>query len=218
MSTEGLRPQTERALCRAAARGVQRDERIEQERHVVATRIDVALVHIHHVRQSIEIGHCRTVGVVQYLAVRPTIRNAEDLVQRLTIRILDYGVIELPAHYEIERRAFLERRLRQGGYVRSHESDLQLGIGRLHGSRQLDVALKARRAGKQNQEFVIPSNLDGLLRVHLVRRSVEQTGAFQHACRVSQPDRVPIGLDLARGWPARTGAAVIVLKRRGIQK
>ena len=106
---------------------------------------------------------------MQYLAIRPTIRNAQNLIQRLTVRILDYGVIELPAHYEIERRAFLERRLRQGGYVRSHESDLQPRIGCLHGSRQLDVALKARRAGEQNQEFVIPSNLDSLLRRHLVR-------------------------------------------------
>ena len=218
MSAERLRPQAERALRRTAARGVQRDEWIEQEWHIVATRIDVALIHIYHVRQCIEIGHCRAVGVVQYLAIRPTIRNAEYLIQRLTIGILNYGVIELPAHDEIKRRAFLEGHLRQGGYVRSHESDLQPRVGRFHGSRQLDVTLKAGRAGKQNQEFVIPSNLDSLLRRHLVRRSVEQTGAFQHACRVSQPDRVPIGLDLARGRPARAGAAVIILKRRRVQQ
>ena len=43
MSAERLRPQAEGALRRAAARGVERDVGIQQERHVVAARIESRL-------------------------------------------------------------------------------------------------------------------------------------------------------------------------------
>src|SRR5271166_5551624 len=49
-------------------------------------------------------------------------------------------------------------------------------------------------------------------------RSVEHARAFQHSGRIRKPDRVPIGLDLTGGRPARAGAAVVVFEGRWIQE
>ena len=125
MSAERLRPQAERALRRAAARGVQRHERIEQERHVVAAGIDVALVDVHHVRQSVEILNRGTVRIVNDLSIRAAIGDAENLAQRLAVGKFHGRVVELAPHDKIDGRAFLERLLRQGRNVRPHERDLQ---------------------------------------------------------------------------------------------
>src|ERR1035438_2026070 len=116
---------------------------------------------------------------MEYLAVRAAVGSAQDLIQWLTVGILDYCVIEFPAHNEIDRLTVLERWFRQRGHVRPHEGDLQLGIGRLHGRRQLNVALEGRSAGEQDQEFVILPNFDGFCRGYLVRRSEEHTSELQ---------------------------------------
>ena len=56
-----------------------------------------------------------------------------------------------------------------------------LRIGVLHCLRQSHVAGEARGAGKQHQEFVILADLDGLFRGDVVRRSIQQPRALQHA-------------------------------------
>ena len=56
MSAQRLRPQAERALRRTSARGVERDVGVQQERHVVARDIEVALVDFGDVGQSIQIA------------------------------------------------------------------------------------------------------------------------------------------------------------------
>ncbi len=205
-------------MRRAAARGVQRNEGIEQERHVITAGIDITLVDIDHIGQRIEIGDRRTVRVVHDRPIGTAIRDAQNFVQRLAVGVLDRGVIEFPAHDEIQRRAFLERRFRQRGNVRADEGDFQLRIGCLHGSGQLDVPLKSRRAGEEHQKLELFADLDGLGGIHLVRRGVQQTRALQHSGRVGEPYRIPVRLDFAGGWPARTGATIIVLERRGIEK
>ena len=55
MSAERLRPQAEGALRGTSAGRVQRDVRMEQERNVVTAYVQVALVNVSHVRQSVEI-------------------------------------------------------------------------------------------------------------------------------------------------------------------
>jgi len=61
---ESLGPEAEGALRRAAARGVERDVRMQQERHVVASDVHVALVDFRGPRHGIEIFDLRTVRVV----------------------------------------------------------------------------------------------------------------------------------------------------------
>src|SRR6185369_17230870 len=69
MSTERLRPQAESALGRAATGGVQGYVRMKQERHVVTGNVQIALVNVSHVRQSVEILNLRAVGIVDDSAV-----------------------------------------------------------------------------------------------------------------------------------------------------
>ncbi len=77
MSTQGLRPQAEGALRRAAARGVQRDIRIQQERHVVAGDVEIALVNVGNVGQRVEILNLRGVGIVHDLVHLSETRRRE---------------------------------------------------------------------------------------------------------------------------------------------
>jgi hypothetical protein len=205
-------------LRRAAAGGVQRDERIEQERNVVTARVDIALVDVNHVGQGVEVVNGRTVGVVNHRAVGAAIGRAEDLAQRFTVGVLDRGVIELAAHDEVDGFAVGERLLGQRGHVWADEAHLQIRIRFFHARGQLDVAGEAGRAGEQHQEPVVLADLDGLFRADVMRRSVEHAGTFQHAGRIGQPHRVPVGLNLASSRPTRTGAAVVILERGWIQK
>src|SRR5208282_1491927 len=152
------------------------------------------------------------------LPVRTAIGNPENLVQGLAVGEFDGGIVELAPYYKIDGSTFVERPLRQSGNVWAHEGDLQSGIGSLHRRCKPDIPLEAWRAGEQHQEVEAPANLDGLFRAHMMRRRVEHARAFQHSRRISQPHRVPIGLNLAGGWPTRAGTAVVILKRRWIQE
>ena len=55
MARVRLRPQAERAHGRAAARRVERNERVQQERNVVAPEVEVALVDLRHPGQLVEV-------------------------------------------------------------------------------------------------------------------------------------------------------------------
>ncbi len=61
MSAERLRPQAERTLRWAAAGAVKRNERVQQERHVVARYIEIALVNIGDMGQGIKVLNLRAV-------------------------------------------------------------------------------------------------------------------------------------------------------------
>src|SRR5271157_3989633 len=102
MSAECLRPQAERALRRTAARRVKRDEWIKQERHVVATWINISFIHVHHIRQGVEVVYGWTIRIVDDFSVRAAVGDPKDLVQRLAVGKLDRGVVELAPHHKIE--------------------------------------------------------------------------------------------------------------------
>src|SRR6185437_6909490 len=96
MSAECLRPKAERALRGASARRIERDERIEQERHVIARDIEIALIDVGHIGQYVEVLNLRTIGIVHHAPVLP-VRDPENLVERFALRKLDDRVIELLA-------------------------------------------------------------------------------------------------------------------------
>ncbi len=64
-----LRPQAERAHRRAAARGVERNVRIQQERNVVAREIEIALVDLGDPGQLVQIFDDGAFGIVNDVAV-----------------------------------------------------------------------------------------------------------------------------------------------------
>ena len=111
VTAEGLRPQAEGALRRAAARGVKRDVRVQQEGHVVARHVHVALVDLGGPRHRVQVFDLRTVGIVDDLAVL-LVADSEDLVQRLALGKLDHGIVELAAADEVEHGALVERLVR----------------------------------------------------------------------------------------------------------
>src|SRR5689334_5443401 len=51
-----------------------------------------------------------------------------------------------------------------------------------------------------------------------MRWRIHYLAVRQHAGRIAQPDRIPVGFDLPRGGPARARPAVKLLKRRWIQE
>jgi hypothetical protein len=102
VTAQGLRPEAEGALRRAAARGVERDVGVEQERDVVAGHVHVALVDFGGPGHGVEVFDLRAVGIVHDLAVE-LVADAEDLAERLALGKLDDGVVELAAADEVER-------------------------------------------------------------------------------------------------------------------
>ena len=217
MSHERLRPQAERTLRRTAARRVERDERVQQKRHVVAAHVEIALVNIGHVRQRVQVLNLRTVGIM-YDAAILAIRKAKNFFQRLAVGVLDNGVVEFLAADHIDDLVLEQRLFRQDAHVRTDKRNLDIRIGVLNRFRQADIAGESGRAREKNQQLVVLTNANGLFRRNVVRRSIQQARSFEHARGIREPDRIPVGLDFARGRPARTRASIEVFKRRRIQK
>ena len=217
MSAERLGPEAERALRRASARRVQRHKRVEQERHVVAADIQVAPVNVGHVRQGVEILDGRPVGIMHDASIL-AIRNAENVFDRLALRVFHDGVVEFLAAGYVNHFGFHQRLLGQHADVRSDEGDLDVRIAVFDGLGDADIAGKSRRAGEQHEQFVVLAGADRFFRRDVVRRGVQQARALQHSGRIGEPDRIPVRFNLTRSGPARTGAPIEILKRRRIQE
>src|SRR5262249_3185759 len=186
---ESLRPKAEGALRRAPARGVQRYERIQQEWNVIARDVEVTLVYISNVGQGIEVFDLRTIGIVHDTSILP-VGDAENLIERLTLRELYDRVVELFSANKVDGSTFVQCFVRRCGNWRPYEGDLQFGVRRLHRLGESLVSGPAGSTGKENQELIILADLDGFFGGYVVRRGVGQTRTFQPACRRSQPNRI----------------------------
>ena len=140
---ERLRPEAEGALRRAAAGGVERDVGVQQERHVVAGDVHVALVDLGGPGHRVEVFDLRAVGIVLDDAVGVLVADAENFVERLAVGELDDGEVELAAADEVDDRALVEGAVGVGGDRRADEGDLDGGIGALDGLGQALVAVPA---------------------------------------------------------------------------
>ena len=212
MSAQRLRPQAEGALRRAAARRVERDVRIQQERHVVPRDVEIALVNVGDVRQRVEILNLRRIGIVNDLAIFQE-RNAGNLLERLALGVVDDRVVEFLAANEIDRRAIAQRLLRQHADVRPDKRNLDFGIRLLDRLGNADIAGKSGRRGEEHEEFVVLGDLNRLFRRNVMRRRIQQPRPLQHSGRISQPYRIPETLNFAGGGPTGAGASVEILKR-----
>jgi hypothetical protein len=175
---------------------------MEQERNIVLSDIKVAVVDLGGPRHVIELlgGDLGTVGVVENLAGGWVLMaDAEDLVEGLAVGILDDREVELTAADEVDSEALVEGFVGRGGDGWADESDLDRGICLLNNSGHLLIALSAHAAGEEDEELVILEDLDDLLPIDVVGWRIEEAGALQHAGRISEPNGVPVGLDLAGG-------------------
>ncbi len=217
MSAQSLRPQTERALCRTSTRRIQRDKRLQQKRHAVFRHIQIALVDLRGPRHRIQIFHLRTIRIVYYFSVQP-VADAENLIQRLAVRILDDRIVEFAAANKIQHRAFVQRAVGIRRYRRPHKRNPHRRIGRLDRFGQSLIALPAHCRREENKELILLANFDRFFRRDVVRWRIEQSRALQQTGGIRQPYRVPVGFNLARGRPARSGAAIKTLERGWVQK
>src|SRR5580698_1565832 len=177
---------------------------MEQERNIVFSDIKVAVVDLGGPRHVIELlgGDLGAVGVVENLAGGLVfIADTEDLVEGLAVGILDDREVELAAADEVDGGAPVEGFVGRCSDGWAYESDLNRGICLLNDSGHLLIALPAQAAGKENEEFVILEDLDDLLPFDVVGWRIEETGSLQHAGRISEPNGVPVGLDLAGSRP-----------------
>ncbi len=213
----GLRPHAEGAERRAAARRIERDERMKQERDVVIFDFQIALVDVSRERERIEFFgvKLRALDVVDDFAVF-AIADAEDLIERFAVREFGDGVIELTARDEVDVFAGGQRCVGLDVAVRADESDLHARIGFFNFAEKLDVGIEADRRGEEDEEFVVFADFDGLAPVDFGGRGVNEAAAGNHAGGIGEPNGIPVGLDFASRGPARACAAVEIFEARRI--
>ncbi len=218
MAGNRLRPHAERAQRRAPARRIERNVRVQKERHVVALNLQIALVNIGRKRQRVQLlgVQLRTRRVVDDFAFL-AITDAHDLLNGLPVRVFHHGVVKLAVCHEIDVFACQQCFIRLDVPVRADKRDLQAGIRFLDLADELDVAAEADRRGEQNQKLVVFANLNRLLPIHLMRRRVQQAASRNHSSGIRQPHRVPIGLNLTRRGPPRARPAIEILKTWRVQ-
>src|SRR5215467_3296279 len=106
MSTQRLRPQTKGTLRRTSTSRIERNVRMQQEWHVIAPHVQIAMIYIRHMWQGIEILNLWSIGVMNHRAIL-AVRNAENFLQRLALRELDHRIVKFFAANKINRRAIL---------------------------------------------------------------------------------------------------------------
>ncbi len=173
---EGLRPEAEGALGRAAAGGIQRDVRVQKEGNTVFGDVEIAVVDLGGPGHLVELfgADLRAIGIVLVDAVGVLIAGAEDLVQRLAVGKLDDGEVELAADDEVDGLALVEGLIGRGGDGRADEADLDGGVGLLDLLGHALIAVPAHGAGEEDEELVVLQDLDDLLPLDVVGRSVQK--------------------------------------------
>ena len=190
---------------------------MKQEGNVVTADVQVSLINVSHVRQRIQVLQLRAISRVCDPAIFP-IRNSQNVFESFALGKLFYGVIKFLADHEIDGRAFPQTLLRLNRHMRTHERNLDVRICILDALDELNVSREARCAGVENQKLISLRNIDGLVRRNIMGRCVKQPGTFQHSRRISQPNRIPIRLNLAGCGPARACAAIKIFKRGRVKK
>jgi len=198
---KGLRPQAEGALGRAATRGVERNVGVQQKRHVVAGDVHVALVNLGGPGHRVQVFSLRAVGIVHDLAVE-LVTDAEDFAEGLALSKLDNGEVELTAADEVENGTLVEGAVGVRGDRWPDKSDSDGGIGSFDGLGEALIAFPADSGGKEDEEFEVFADFNGLRRGDVMGRGIEDARPLEHAGGICEPDGVPVGLNLAGCGPA----------------
>src|SRR6266850_1573434 len=150
VSGNGLRPHAESAQRRTATSRIERHEGMQQKGHVVVFNLEVTLVNVGGKWKGVQLGgvQLRALRVVYDPAVL-AIADAQNLAERLAVRVFDDGVIELAAGHKLDVFAGIQGFVGLDVPMGADKSDLETGIGFLNLADQLDVALEADCGGEQ---------------------------------------------------------------------
>ena len=127
MAGVGLRPEAERTLRGATARGVERYERVLQEGNVVAGEVQIALVDFRCPGKLVQILDQRPVRIM-HEALALAEADAGDFFERLSFGIVNDLVIELSADDEIDGLGCAQALFRFDGNGRPDEATFILGL------------------------------------------------------------------------------------------
>ena len=165
-----LRPQAEGAQRRASAGGVEGNEGMQQKRHVVLLDRHVLFVNVGGEWQRIQLFGLqqRARRVVDDFAVLH-VTCVADFRKRLALRVFDDGMVEFPAHDEIDVRAGQQAFRRLDLHVRADEGDLEAGLVVLHRASHAQVAEKTDGGREQHHEFVVLRGPNHFCRRDVVR-------------------------------------------------
>src|SRR5262249_55236933 len=155
---------------RTAAGGIERDKGVQQEGNIVPLDLQIALVYLRRKGKMVELLglHLRTRRIVEDGVVL-AVRDAKNLLNRVALRKLHYGVVELAASDEINVFAFPQRLLGPNMSLGPYKCDFEIRIPGLHLADQLHILMKPDRRCIENQKLVIACERDSLVPVHLVR-------------------------------------------------
>ena len=160
---DGLRPEAEGALGRAAAAGVEAHVGMEQVADEILLDLQVALIDVGHPGQRVHVGDHLALGVVLDLAVLVAVAQAGDGVERAAFGDFLAGEIEFLAPDPVNGRGGLQRLGRQHRGVRADEADLGLGPVLLDGFGDFAVVLQRGRAGVDDDVVVALGLFEALL-------------------------------------------------------
>ena len=146
------------------------------------------------------------------------IADAGQFLERRALGVIHYLMVEFTADNKVDRRILAQGLFRLHRHRRTHEANLYLRVGFLHHLGHLHVNVKTGRGSEEHQKLIIGRHGDGLFDGNLVGRGIEHFAVGQHAGRVTEPNRIPIAFNFARGRPAAAGAAVESLERRRVEE
>ncbi len=171
----------------------------------------VALVHVHHPRESVHVRNQFPIAVVDD-RVALAIGESADLGQGAVFGDFLARVIEFLTAHPVDGHRRLEGLGGQDGCVGADKSDLRLRAGGF--DRLGHPAVVAQRGGRGVDDDVMVRA--GLLKAFRdadpVRRTVQQPGLRHQRGRLRQPGGVPVAGDLASGLVARAGSSVEAVK------
>ena len=205
---DGLRPEAEGALGRAAAARIHRDVGMLEVADEILFDLEVALVNVGDPRERVHVGNHLALGVVLNLPFAVLVGNA--LHGREVAAFGDFlaGEVELLARDPVNGPRGLERLGGQHHRVRADEANLGGGPLLLDGLGDLAVVLQRGRGGVDDDVVEVLRDGEALGHVNVVRRAVEEPAAGHERGGLREPGGIPVAGDFARGLVAGTGAAV----------
>src|SRR6202050_2548851 len=123
-------------------------------------------------------------------------------------------MIEYTADDEINVRARQQAFGRCDLNLGTDEANLEAWLLVFHCAGHAQIAKETYGGSEQNHEFVVLCDAANFFRCNVVRRPVQQTAPFEHSCRLSQPNWIPVRLNFACGGPTRARAAIELFKAR----
>ena len=214
VAADGLRPEAERTLRRAATSRIHRDVGMQQIADEIFFNLQIAFIDVRDPRERVHVLDHFALGIVDDLAVLVFVGKPGDAREVAVFGDFLAGEIKFLAAHPVNRRRRLQRFRWQHHRMRTDETDLRVRLLRLDGLGHLAVVFQRRRGGVDDDVIEILRDGEGFRHADVVRRAVEQLGVWHERGGLREPGRIPIAGDFAPRLIPRARAAVETVERR----